>query len=65
MCATRVNSLGRTEPARFSNDHLSPDVMESLPQFRSLKLHLNIFLFQTFRAVAIAAVAAAARGSSC
>lgn len=64
LCAP-LNSLGRAEPASLGNDHFSSNIMESLPQLVSLKLHLyNIFLFQTFAAVTVAADATA-RESSC
>lgn len=29
-------------PARFGDDHLSPDVMEPLPEVGTLQLHLNL-----------------------
>lgn len=65
-CVRSLNILYRAQPASLCNDHLSPNVMESLPQFRSLKFHLDsIFLFQIFAAVVITVAAAIARESSC
>lgn len=56
-----LNSLGRAEPASLGNDHLSPNVMESLPQFGSLKLYLDsTFLFQISASVVVTVVTIAA-----
>ena len=60
-CVWYLNNLGRAEPAGLGNNHLSPNVVEPLPQLRSLQLHLNsIFLFQTSTVVEAVTTAAAA-----
>lgn len=58
-CVWPLNSLGGAEPIGLGNNHLSPTAMEYLPQFISLKLHLDsIFLSQTSTAIAVSAASA-------